>query len=381
MRIGLNALFWRPDGMGGTQTYLLELLSALLAQNPDDEIVVFLSVEAADRFPVKSSRVTVITSPRVARGRGMQMLWELTGFRWDVARSNVDVVHSLGYLAPPAGRVAQVVSLLDLVHYVFPQQIAPLKRRLWSWLMPSSLRRVSAIITISDSVREEMSERFPWAATKAVTVPLGVDRNRFSASTAVKEEPPFILAVALQLPHKNLDGLLRAFVRVRAARPDVTLRLAGMHTNISGRLMELVQELQLGGGVEFLGRVDDDQLVTLYHGASVMAFPSLYEGFGLPLLEAMSSGCPVVCGHRGAVREVVGEAAWITDVSNPIKFADTLLLALDKSSGLGEQMRQRGLDRADQYPWSETARRTRAVYESCIDTHRKRIARTVSSRQ
>lgn len=362
MRIGLNAMFWRLDGMGGTQTYLLELLNALLATG-DDELIVFLGAQAA-QLPLQSPRLRVVNCPLPARGRAMHLVWEHAGFWASAHKSRIDVLHSLGYLAPPVGDLPHVVTVLDLVHYAFPTQIKPLKRMLWSYLLPASLRRVSAIITISDSVRSEMAKRFPWAATKAVTVPLGVDHSRFSPGVTPHKRSPSILAVASPFPHKNLDGLLRAFARVRVERNDVILRLAGMHTPTSGRLMELAQRLCLGGAVEFLGRVSDDQLADLYRDASVMAFPSLYEGFGLPLLEAMASGCPVVCGNCAAVREVVGDAALITDVTDPVELASSLLQILDTSSEAANQLRERGFARASLFTWAETARRTRAVYES-----------------
>lgn len=137
---------------------------------------------------------------------------------------------------------------------------------------------------------------------------------RFSPVVEPPPQPPFILAVASPSPHKNLDGLVEAFAHVPVVRPDVTLRLAGMHTPTSGGLMVLAQQLRVGDAVEFLGRVRDDQLVDLYRPATVMAFPSL-----------------------------------------------------DDLSGLANRLRHRSLARASLFPWAETARRTRGVYRSLVD--------------
>jgi glycosyltransferase involved in cell wall biosynthesis len=362
MRIGLNALYWRPDGMGGTQTYLFELLNALLKANDEDEFVVFVPAAGANRLPVQSQRVTVVPAPARLRGRGMHLAWEFTGFRESVRKSGVEVLHSLGYLAPPIGSVPQVVTVLDLVHYWFPDQIGPLKRFLWRYLLPTSLRRVSAVITISDSVRSELINRFPWTAEKTVAIPLGVDHHRFSPGTAVPGQPIFILAVASQLPHKNIDGLIRAFARIRDVRRDVRLQLAGNRTSTSDGLRKLAVELGVADAVDFLGRVDDEYLVLLYRSAAVMAFPSVYEGFGLPPLEAMASGCPVVCGDCAAVREVVGNGGLVTDVTDPERLAASLLQVLGESPAEAEQRRQRGLARARSFSWLDTGVHTRSVY-------------------
>lgn len=370
LRIGLNAMYWIPDGMGGSQTYFLRLLEALLRVAPQHEYVVFVNADGGDRLPLRSGRVRVEVSPVPGSLRPARLLWE----QWDVprraARLRVDLVHSLGYLAPLGLRVPSIVTVLDMIHYIYPDQIEPLKRALWRVLFPRSLRRARGIIAISESVKRDIVRFFPWAGPKVTAIPLGVDPARFSppaAGPTTSREPPFVLAVASAAPHKNVDGLLRAFALATDAVPDLRLRLVGMRTPTTEALARLAEALGVGSQVDFTGRVDDAALAEMYRRATVMVFPSRYEGFGLPVLEAMACGCPVIASDRASVPEVVGDAALLVDPDDTEMMAAALRRVLG-SGALRTELRCRGLARAADMTWDLTAERTLAEYRAAVSS-------------
>jgi glycosyltransferase involved in cell wall biosynthesis len=358
-------MFWIPDAMGGTQTYFLRLLEALLRAGPEHEYIVFLNADGAARLPVRSERLRLEVCPVPGAFRVARLLWE----RWDVPRRanrlGLDVLHSLGYLAPGGLTMPSVVTVLDMIHYLYPDQIGPTKLALWRLLFPRSLRQAGRVITISESAKRDIVRFFPWAAEKVAAIPLGVDRDRFRPAAPderpTPEEPPFVLAVASPAPHKNVDGLLRAFALVASEHPGLRLRLAGMRTATTEALIGLAETLGLAGRVEFTGRVDDAALADLYRRATVMVFPSRYEGFGLPALEAMACGCPVIASNRASVPEAVGDAALLFDPDDIEAMAGAIRGVL-ASPELRRELRRRGLARAQALSWDLTARRTLDEY-------------------
>jgi glycosyltransferase involved in cell wall biosynthesis len=166
-------------------------------------------------------------------------------------------------------------------------------------------------------------------------------------------------------PHKNIDTLVRAFAKVKADLPLLKLVLTGLTTKTSLALTALAEELSIGADVNFTGRVTDSELVNLYQRASVMVFPSFYEGFGLPPLEAMACGCPVIASNASAVPEVVGTAALLFDPSSADQLAASIRTVLTRHE-LREELIDRGLSNSRRFTWEETARRTLQIYERCV---------------
>jgi glycosyltransferase involved in cell wall biosynthesis len=172
---------------------------------------------------------------------------------------------------------------------------------------------------------------------------------------------PYIISVCRTYPHKNLAGLLRAFALLRAKRRDLQLVLVGERYQTGETLDRLANELGIIEAVVFTGFVDQPTLNALYSAATVFAFPSLAEGLGLPVLEAMACGTPVVASQVSAVPEAVGAAGLLTDTQNPDAFADTLAQVLDDAQ-MQAELRARGLARAQEFSWERCARETVAVY-------------------
>ncbi len=370
MRIGIDVLFWIPNAMGGSQTYSGELIRALAELDGGDEYVVFLNADGARRFVPPSPRFRVQVCPIPGRFRPLRVLWQHLILPVQVRRLGIDVLHSLGYMGPLAVPTKQVVTVLDMVHYLFPQDIEPPKRHLWRALFPLSLWRADRVITFSESVRQEVGRFFPWALAKTVVIPLAVDRSLFNPGPtgAARGRPggrPFLLAVATMSRHKNLDRLVVAYAQVRRVYPDLQLILAGLMRPWQREgLEQRIRALGLEGHVVLAGWVSSEELVRLYRTAEALVFPSLYEGFGFPPLEAMACGCPVVASNASAVPEVSGGAAVFFDPEDEGDMARAILAVLS-SPNERERLVRLGLERALEYTWQETAARTYEVYRSC----------------
>jgi glycosyltransferase involved in cell wall biosynthesis len=353
--------------MGGTQTYLLRLVSAMRRVAPDREFVVFLNEEAAAFRAPELEGLEIDVCPLSGRARPLRLLWEHTRLPVRAAVRSIDLLHSLGYMGPSRLAMPSVVTVLDLVHYHFPAQVGPAKSLLWRWLFPRSLNAASHIVTISESVAREVEARFPRTRGKVTAVPLAADPVCASPRqpASATDGAPFLLAVASPAPHKNLVVALRALAILATKFPTLRLKLAGMRTATTEHLAATARELGIADRVEFTGRVSDQELDALYRGACAMVFPSLYEGFGLPPLEAMARGCPVIASDRSAIPEVVGDSAILFDPERPEALAAAIRRVLADPS-VGMRLRAAGPARARRFDWETTASNTLAVYDRVL---------------
>jgi len=367
MRIGINALYWIPNAMGGTQTYFLNLVKALLSVCPEIEFYVFMNADGANQFPFTSPRLKIVRCFIPGKLRFFRLAWQYLALPYYAKREKLDVLHSIGYLSPIMPNIPSVVTVLDMIHYVRPREIAFTKQLLWRALFPLSLRTADRIITISKGVGNEISEHFKWAASKVIPIHLGVDRELFRFVDCSRDAggAPFVLAVASISPHKNLDGLIRAFAKARQYLPKTRLVLVGMKTATYEKLLKLINSLGLADVVEFTGRISDQALVKLYQTASVMIFPSFYEGFGLPILEAMACGCPLIASDYSTIREVAGKAAILANPADSDELARALIEVLSNKA-VRRSLIEKGLDHVKTYTWEKTAEQTFIVYRQTI---------------
>jgi glycosyltransferase involved in cell wall biosynthesis len=353
--------------MGGTQTYLLRLVEGMRRVAPQHDYVLFLNEEGAAVRAPEFEGLEVDVCPLTGRVRPLRLLWEHTRLQARARSQNVDLLHSLGYIGPSHLSMPGVVTVLDLVHYHYPRQISFGKRTLWRWLFPRSLATAKHIVTISESVAADLQLLFPETRGRVTAVPLGVDAVTYPLADAGSRAGAqrYLLAVASPAPHKNLVTVLRALELLAGERPSLLLKVAGMRTSTTDHLGRVARELGIAERVEFTGHVDNTALDALYRGAAAMIFPSLYEGFGLPPLEAMARGCPVIASDRPAVPEVVGDAALTFSAENPQALASAIRAVLDDPALRG-RLRASGLARAQVFNWDATARGTLGVYERVL---------------
>jgi glycosyltransferase involved in cell wall biosynthesis len=270
---------------------------------------------------------------------------ELAWYPFALGRTGgVDVLHCPTYYGPVRSRVPLVVTVLDLSVFRHPAAFPPWTRTYVPRVVPHVLRAAARVLAISEFTKRELVEVLGIAEAKIAAVPLAVEREVFhpDGPAAVGE---YVLAVATLEPRKNLARLVEATRRL-----GVELRVVG-ERGWGG--------VELGGdGVRPLGRLSDEQLAEQYRGAAVVAYPSLYEGFGFPILEAMACGAPVVTSWGGSTEEVAGDAAVIVDPLDTAAIAAGIEEALQRRDAL----RGRGFERVERFSWDETARRTVEVY-------------------
>jgi glycosyltransferase involved in cell wall biosynthesis len=288
-----------------------------------------------------------------------------------LARARCDLLHTLTYTAPLRAPHPLILSLFDLIHLRYPREYTLLHPLYYRAVVRPLVRRARAVVTFSEASRRDISEKLGADPRKIRVIPLAAD-PRFRPpppaalsrlETADDLEPGYLLHLSNYRGHKNAEGVVRAYARLRArAGVKVPLVLAGRPPT---RFRRWLAEEGLGEGIRLLGDIPEGDLPALYGGASVFVFPSRCEGFGLPPLEAMACGTPVVVSNASSLPEVVGEAALRVDPEDAAGIAAAIERLLS-SRALREEMAGRGLERAGVFSWERVAEETLALYESAV---------------
>ena len=353
MRVGISLLTLAPGDLGGSDTYARSLVQALARVGTLEYAVLVPanSSEVADGLPA----IEVEEPPIGKRGPPRIPFMALAARRTPGMGSKLsalDVVHYPLTVPIPGTDAPTVVTLHDVQHRDLPEFFGPARRSFRRIAYDRGARSAAAVIVTSEFVRARVLERLELDPARLHVVPLAVDHGVFQPGD---EEPKsMLLYPARPWPHKNHQRLFEAFAALRETRPRLRLVLTG------GGLERLEP---LPEGVESLGIVSSAKLASLYRRAACLVFPSLYEGFGLPPLEAMACGCPVVASRTGAIPEVCGDAAVLFDPTSVDAIAGAVLEADDRR----EELREKGLARAAQFTWDETARMHEVVYEAALD--------------
>jgi glycosyltransferase involved in cell wall biosynthesis len=356
-------------GRAGLGRYTRELVTALRRINGNQRYSVFYNRSgqarhepAFDGLPAHS--IWMGDKP----WRALVLLAHRVRLSQDRLLPDVDLFHATDHLLPYFSTLKSVFTLNDLTYRLFPQYHSRWNRLFLTWMMPVFLRRAGAVIAISKSTERD-ALRFYRLGSKKITVIYDGVSSHFSphAGPGDPERLPglperYILYVGTIEPRKNLTTLLKAYRRLRRQGFPQRLVIAGKRGWLYEEFDRTVESLGLQSEVALLGRVPDAQLPALYRGADLFAYPSLYEGFGLPVLEAMACGAPVVCSKTSSLPELAGGAALLVDPRSPEALAETMGLCLADEE-LRLELRRRGLEKASRFTWERTARLTLAVYE------------------
>lgn len=368
LHVGLNLIFLVPGETGGMETYARELIPALRAQRPDLRLTAFVNREAGAVAGPWNELVGHVTVPVRARNRVEWVRGEQQLLPRLARRAGIDLLHSLASTAPGWGRFHRVVTVHDLHYRVVPQAHAGVLSLGMRLLVPLAARRSDRVIADSQATATDLRRHLRVADERLDVVPLGV-RN-----SAVEPEPEgalrgrhalgeraVVLSASAKRPHKNLLRLLEALALVPAQRRPV-LVLPGYPTAHEQELRDRARALGVDGDVRFLGWVADAELEGLYALAAAFVFPSLHEGFGLPVLEAMLRGVPVACSNTSSLPEVAGDAALLFAPEDPAAIAAAMERLLTDAA-LADRLRAAGRERAARFSWAATARGTAASYE------------------
>ena len=374
MHVGLNLIYLVPGETGGTEVVARELLPALVAAAGDDvRFTAFVNREAAEAGPapwnelMEAVTVPVRATNRVEWVRGEQQ--HLPGL---AARAGVDLVHSLANTGPWRGRFRRVVTIHDLIHRFYPDTHGSIKGKGMELLVPMAIRRSDRLMAGSQATADDLVRELKVPRAKIDVVPLGVGTTARATPVPAAElrarhglgGRPLVLTVAAKRPHKNLPRLLEALALIPAERRPL-LVAPGYGTFHDDELTALVARLGIADDVRLLGWVDDAELEGLYAAAALFVLPSLYEGFGLPVLEAMARGVAVACSDRGSLREVAGDAALVFDPEQPSSIAAAIECVLGDEA-LAGRLREAGRAQAAGFTWQHTAQLTLDSYRRTL---------------
>jgi glycosyltransferase involved in cell wall biosynthesis len=348
----------RPTGLG---VYALRLVTAL--DRLGERLTVFTSRPESIEAPgARVERVTPATRPeRGASGHLRRLLWTQTGLRLALRARPPRVLLNLA----AEGLIGSPVRQVTVVHDVLPLRYPLEYRRQQPYLrhyVPRVLRSSAAVVVSSESTRRDVLDAYRVPAERVHVVVCGFDDRRFSPGPAgaAPGTEPYALFVGNVMPHKNLHRLVEAFARVRARLPvRLAIRGGGRPIHVAA-LRHRIDALSVGAHVDWQPWAGDDDLLALYRGAQMLVLPSLYEGFGLPALEAMACGIPVVASKVASLPEVVGEAAVFVDPEDVGSIAEAMARVF-ADDALAKELRSRGLARARLFSWERTAREVQAI--------------------
>ena len=344
MRVGISLLTLVPRISGGSETYARELVRALGAVG-SHEYRVLLPRIARDVDGLPSEVVDEYRASRSMPGRMLAMAEGVVrGRRLRSRLAGLDAVHfPLTVMIPPVSRPPAVTTVLDLQHEFLPRFFSRAERLYRRAAYRSAVRRSALVITISEHAARAVVERLGVAESRVRPIHLGIDHAVFRPGDAARER--FLVYPARGWPHKNHARLFDAFAILRGRHPELELVLTAY-------------EGPTPAGARSLGHVPREQLVHLYRTAAGLVFPSEYEGFGQPPLEAMACGCPVACSDAGSLPEVCGDAARLFDPTS----VDAMVEAVEEILARPAEWSARGIERAAQFSWEKTARAHDAVY-------------------
>jgi glycosyltransferase involved in cell wall biosynthesis len=365
MRVAIDARKLHDFGIG---TYIRNLLRHLARLDSDTEYVLLCREPdlGAGAQLAPNFRTVLEPSPNYS-------IREQVHVPWVLRRERPDVFHSPHYVLPPAVRCKSVVTIHDTIHLTLPQYLPNRMAYLYAKAsMWSAARRSDRILTVSEASKRDILRLLDVPADKVVVVYNAID-ERFSREPNAEDvarvrerfqlDQRFVLYVGNIRPHKNLVRLIEAFHELRRGElEDLKLLIIGDEISKYPALRLAVHRLKLHKHVRFLGYLQDDTLAILYRLAAVFAFPSLYEGFGLPPLEAMASGTPVVTSNVSSLPEVAGDAAILVDPYDTGSIVDGLRRVLTDPA-LAADLRARGLARARAFSWEQSVRKTHRLYQ------------------
>jgi glycosyltransferase involved in cell wall biosynthesis len=344
VRVGISLLTLVPGVSGGSETYVRELVRAL-GRVGTNEYRVFLPGIAADVQGLPSEVVTEYREARSIAGRVTAMTAAtLRGGPIRRRFRGLDAIHfPLSVMIPRVSAPPAASTVLDLQHEALPEFFSASERAYRRVVYGWTVRRSRLVVTISHHAARTIVERLGVPEERVRPIHLGIDHDRFTPGANTRGE--FLLYPALGWRHKNHARLFEAVRVLRASHPGLELVLTGYEGGTPA-------------GIRALGRVPVERLVELYRTAAAVVFPSLYEGFGQPPLEAMACGCPVACSNAASLPEVCGDAARLFDPTSVEDIVD----AVEDVLARPEQWRSRGLERAAAFTWDATAQAHEDVY-------------------
>lgn len=376
--IGLNLLWLVPGVVGGSEEYTVRLLRAFDRLDPEDlELRLYAQPSLAEAYPDLTNRFETVVGPRVVGNKlariGADATWLVRASRHD------DLVHHAGSVAPINSPQPYVLTVHDLQPLDLPENFSVVKRNWLKRMLPPSIRHATLVMCPSRFAADSISRHVDWSVDRVRVVPHGhepvepgvLDVGR--AEELQRRYGRYVLLPAIAYPHKRHVDVLDALSRLADDLPDLSVVFTGGPGPETPALDEHAQSLGLSHRVHRLGRVSEAELDALYRSAAATVFPSTYEGFGNPALEAMARGCPVVATDAASIPEVVGEAGILVSPKSPDELAAAIRRLLSDKE-LEATLRAAGPARAEHFGWKSAGEALIAAYRDALDINARAAA-------
>ncbi len=337
-RVGVNLLWLVPGVVGGSEEYTTRTLAGVLDVAPDDiELVLFALRPFIEAHPEVTDRIETVTLSLSGRDKSVRVAAESSWLAYQCRRQDVAMVHHAGGIMPAVRAVPGLLTVHDVQPLLHPENFSPAKRAFSRAVLPRSAKAARLVVTPSEFSRDALLSVVDLPPERVRIVPHGIPEPSIGPGREVDlaqiaafgVRPPFFLYPAITYPHKNHLTLVRAFAGVVEAHPEASLVLTGSEAQTETEIRETVAELGLQERVHRTGRIPWGDLAALLRQAHGLGFPSRFEGFGAPVIEAMARGCPVVAADTTALPEVVADAGVLVDPDDVDAWTVELLRLLD----------------------------------------------------
>jgi alpha-1,3-rhamnosyl/mannosyltransferase len=368
LHVGVNLLWLVPGMVGGSEEYTTRLIAALLDSPPDNlDITLFALRPFADAYPDLVEDVPTELCPLDGRLKAVRIAAEATWLAERARRRKIDLLHHAGGTTPPLRATPSIVTIHDLQPLLLPANFIRAKQAYLRWRLPASARHSRLITTLTEFTRTSIVEQLHVAREKVVIVapgytPIFAEEPEGDPRKAYDLNGPFFLYPAITYPHKNHRVLVEAFAKVVRQHPDALLVLTHRPAESEQEMLDLIASLGIAASVRRLGHIDRGDLNWLYKNAVAMTFPSRFEGFGLPVLEAMGHGCPVLVANTTALPEVVGESGVLLSPDDPGAWAAAMIELLTDDARR-EWLVEAAIARTADFRWSSSAEQLVQAYE------------------
>lgn len=371
MRIGINLLYLIPGVVGGTETYAAGLLSGFSQIDNGNEFFIFVNQRAAD-WPIPENKNFIrVVCPVEGTIRYQRYLFEQYRFPKLLSQYKIDLVHSLGYVGPLRSPCRSVVTIHDLNYVDIAHSIGIGKRLILKFFSTQAAKRSDHVITVSNFSKERLCKVLHLPAEK-ITVTLEATNKKNNIDTSINcnallthygIKEPYIVALGGGSIHKNIRRLIHAFVSLKDFLPHNLVLIGHISQNID--LPPMLNDHEVNNRLILTGYVPNNHIDLLLSHADLFVLPSLYEGFGIPLLEAQQADVAVACSSAGSLPEVAGKSVAFFDPNSIDDIAQTIYRCLS-DDGLRTELRRLGQENLSRFSWRKTATETLAVYRRVL---------------
>ncbi|MBC8167165.1 MAG: glycosyltransferase family 4 protein [Bryobacteraceae bacterium] len=361
LRIGINALYLIPGSVGGTEIYLRNLLQAMAALDHESTFFVFTNRETDSGLVPPSSHFIEIRQPIRAANRPLRLAWEQTFLPLEARKLRLDCILNPGFTAPVITHCPNVTVFHDLQHKRHPEHFRWFDKPAWDLFLGLAVRRSRMLIADSEATRDDLIRYYNVNPSRVRVALLGVEDEFFSIAAVRGPVRPYLLCVSTIHPHKNTIRLVRVFDRFRRERPEFRLVLAGLRGFQAPEVERQIAELNLTDCVKMTGWIPRVEIYDLFRHAAAFVYPSTFEGFGLPVIEAMAAGVPLACSDIEPLRSITGDAAVKFDPHSD----EDMLAALHRVVSNPDTVEPARV-RARQFTWRHCAEETLAAIRSAV---------------